>query len=64
MTKFDTNRELLDSLPRRVTIVALAERLGTHRNLLSLRLNNDDRPDPAFVKEVLEASEAIMREAK
>lgn len=63
MGTYRTNRQLRDSLPRTVTIVALAKRMKIDRTVLSMRLNTTDTPDPEFVRDVLKAAEEIAQEA-
>jgi len=59
---YKTNRQLRDSLPRTVTIKALAERLDMDRTTLSMRLNTGDAPDPEFAERILKAAGEIERE--
>ena len=60
--EYKTNRQLRDSLPRTVTIKALAERLDMDRTTLSMRLNTGDAPDPEFAERILKAAGEIERE--
>lgn len=58
---YATNRELKASIPRDVSVRALARQMRVNRTDLNARLNNDDTPSEAFVRQIKDAVDAIQK---